>query len=111
MFGMFVLGIILFVNVLRKGQYKYQFKMLAWTIVTCVLVVSQSTAVFMNIYDGIIWFILPASLVIINDCSAYIFGVLFGRTPLIKISPNKTVEGFVGGLVSTVIWAYFVRFN
>ena len=109
MFCLFVFGIMLFVVSLRKGQYKYQFSMFAWTIVTCVLVVTQSTAVILNIYEGIIWLLLPASLVIINDCTAYIFGVFFGRTPLIKISPNKTVEGFIGGLVSTIVWAYFVR--
>lgn len=107
---MFVLGIVLFVNSLRRGQYKYQFKMFAWTIVTCVLVVSQSTAVILNIYDGIIWLLLPASLVIVNDCSAYIFGILLGKTPLIQLSPNKTVEGFIGGLFSTVVWAYLVYF-
>ena len=107
---MFVAGLILFVISLRKGQYKYQFKMFAWTVISCVLVVSQTTTVIMNIYDGIIWFILPASLVIVNDCSAYIFGVLIGRTPLIQLSPNKTLEGFIGGLLSTVFWAYLVTF-
>jgi len=84
--------------------------MFAWTIVTCALVVSQSTAVILNIYDGIIWFILPASMVIINDSFAYIFGILFGKTPLIKISPNKTVEGFIGGLFSTIFISFFVTF-
>lgn len=110
MFGLFVFGIMLFVISLRKGQYKHQFSMFAWTIVTCALVVSQSTAVILNIYDGIIWFILPASMVIINDSFAYIFGVLFGKTPLIKLSPNKTVEGFIGGLISTIYISFFVSF-
>jgi phosphatidate cytidylyltransferase len=32
-----------------------------------------------------------------------------GRTKLIKLSPNKTVEGFIGGGISTVIFAYYVR--
>lgn len=105
---MFVFGIILFVMSLRKRQYKYQFKVFAWTIIACVLVVSQTTAVIMNIYDGIIWLLLPASLVIVNDCSAYIFGVFFGKTPLIQLSPNKTLEGFIGGLISTIFWAYLV---
>lgn len=45
---------------------------------------------------------LPASLVIINDIFAYLFGFFFGRTPLIKISPKKTWEGFLGALVTTV---------
>lgn len=63
-----------------------------------------------------IWFFVPASLVICNDCFAYIFGVLFGRTPLIKLSPKKTVEGFVGAFISTmvfsVIWGtFFAQFD
>ena len=105
---MFVFGIVLFVLSLHKGQYKYQFSMFGWTIVTCVLIVTQSTAVIMNIYEGIIWLLLPASLVIVNDIFAYLFGVFLGRTQLIEISPNKTLEGFIGGLVSTVVWAYLV---
>ena len=105
---MFVFGIMLFVVSLRKGQYKYQFSMFAWTIIACVLIVTQSTAVIMNIYEGIVWLLLPASLVIVNDIFAYIFGVFLGKTPLIEISPNKTLEGFIGGLASTVVWAYLV---
>ena len=30
---------------------------------------------------------------------------MFGRTPLIKLSPKKTVEGFVGGALFTVVAA------
>lgn len=54
-------------------------------------------------------FILPASMVICNDISAYIFGRLFGRTPLSSLSPKKTVEGFIGGVFSTMIFGYFVN--
>lgn len=39
-----------------------------------------------------------------NDVAQYIFGRLFGRYKIIpKISPNKTVAGFVGGVLSTVV--------
>ena len=48
-----------------------------------------------------------ATLVILvgcNDTFAYVFGVLLGKHPLApKISPKKTWEGFVGGLVFTSI--------
>jgi len=32
-------------------------------------------------------------------------GFFFGRTPLIKLSPKKTWEGFIGGFIGTVIVA------
>jgi phosphatidate cytidylyltransferase len=101
---------MLFVISLRKGQYKYQFSMFGWTIISCVLVVTQSTTVILNIYEGIIWFILPVFMVIINDTSSYLFGVIIGKTPLIDLSPNKTLEGFIGGLFSTILSAFIVTF-
>lgn len=53
-------------------------------------------------------FLLPASLIAINDVAAYIFGFFFGRTPLIKLSPKKTWEGFIGASVATMISAFVV---
>ena len=54
------------------------------------------------ITQGLIWFIMPIMMVIINDVMAYMFGFFMGRTPLIKLSPKKTWEGFIGGGISTV---------
>lgn len=53
---------------------------------------------------GLIWFIVPVSMIVCNDVMAYLFGFFFGRTPLIKLSPKKTWEGFVGGGFATVIF-------
>ena len=61
-------------------------------------------------YEGLIWMLLPSSLIIINDIFAYIFGKLFGKTQLIALSPNKTVEGFIGGLIGTLIGSFLVKF-
>lgn len=61
-----------------------------------------------NVFEGMIWFFLPAALVITNDIFAYICGITFGRTQLIKISPKKTVEGFVGAWVMTAIFSVFL---
>ena len=43
----------------------------------------------------------------INDTMAYIVGSLIGRTPFSKISPKKTWEGTIGGIIlSSVIMGY-----
>ena len=46
-------------------------------------------------------------LVWINDAGAYVFGSLFGKHKfLARISPNKTWEGFAGGLLGCLAVAY-----
>lgn len=47
-------------------------------------------------------------LVINNDNMAYITGRFIGKTKLTDLSPKKTVEGFIGGLISTIILSFFV---
>jgi phosphatidate cytidylyltransferase len=47
--------------------------------------------------------------VMFNDAAQYVFGKLFGRTPLApSISPKKTWEGFVGGALTSTVIAMFV---
>lgn len=70
------------------------------------LIVVQAHFIMNNIFEGMIWFFLPASLVITNDIFAYICGITFGRTQLIKISPKKTVEGFVGAWILTIFFGF-----
>ena len=71
-------------------------------------VVTQSYLIIQNMFQGLIWLIMPVMMVIINDVMAYVFGFFMGRTPLIKLSPKKTWEGFIGGGLATVViesWA------
>ncbi|CAG8583094.1 4130_t:CDS:2 [Paraglomus occultum] len=51
------------------------------------------------------WLLLPASLVVCNDSFAYLCGFFWGKTPLIRLSPKKTWEGFIGGWICTMIFA------
>lgn len=45
-----------------------------------------------------------------NDTFAYVFGKLFGKHKLFpRISPNKTWEGFLGGVVSTLVASYIFQ--
>ena len=72
------------------------------------LIVVQAHFIVNNIFEGMIWFFLPVSLVIWNDIFAYLCGITFGRTQLIKLSPKKTVEGFVGAWICTVLLGYIL---
>jgi phosphatidate cytidylyltransferase len=52
--------------------------------------------------------LLAALLLITKSCDigAFLIGSRFGKTPLIpRISPNKTVEGSIGGIVFSVFFA------
>jgi len=66
--------------------------------------------------QGLVMFDADERVVICNDVFAYICGITMGRTPLIKLSPKKTVEGFVGAFLCTIVFAIvwgtlFSQFN
>lgn len=47
----------------------------------------------------------------INDVMQFTWGKLLGKHKIIpKVSPNKTWEGFIGGIISTTIIGYFLGF-
>ncbi|RKP19151.1 phosphatidate cytidylyltransferase, partial [Rozella allomycis CSF55] len=102
-FTLYILGIVLFVLNLKKGHYRFQFSQFALTHMALLLVVFQSHFIINNIMEGLVWFILPVGLVICNDIFAYLVGITIGRTQLIKISPKKTWEGFIGAFFITII--------
>ncbi|WP_090122437.1 phosphatidate cytidylyltransferase [Lutibacter oricola] len=48
-------------------------------------------------------------LIWVNDTFAYLTGNLIGKNKLLeRISPNKTIEGFIGGMLFTFIVSYFL---
>ncbi|KAL3506037.1 hypothetical protein ACH5RR_031419 [Cinchona calisaya] len=103
---LYIAGFMWFILTLKKKMYKYQFGQYAWTHMILIVVFTQSSFTVANIFEGMFWFLLPASLIVISDIAAYFFGFFFGRTPLIKLSPKKTWEGFIGASVTTIISAF-----
>lgn len=107
-FSMYSAGLVFFVLSLKPKKLKYQFGMFAWCHLTLLLVVVQSSFLVINMFQGLIWFIMPSLLIISNDSWAYVFGFFFGRTPLISISPKKTWEGFIGATFATLITGFLL---
>ncbi|CAK4614907.1 hypothetical protein LEN26_006415 [Aphanomyces euteiches] len=110
-FSLYALLFVFSVLSLKKGYYKYQMGQLTWTIVILALIVFQMRYVLDNIFRGLFYMFFPASLVICNDCFAYFCGKLFGKkfikTTFLKLSPNKTWEGFIGAFLCTLVYAFF----
>lgn len=76
--------------------------------------VSQLLSVSLFDHKGLSLCLLIVLSMWINDTMAYIVGSLIGKTPLSKISPKKTLEGTIGGIVlASLILGftaiYFVR--
>jgi phosphatidate cytidylyltransferase len=67
-------------------------------------------ALVRNQADGISTLIFVLLLVMASDTGAYFTGIWLGRTKLApRVSPNKTVEGAIGGLAACVIAGLVLR--
>lgn len=61
----------------------------------------------LDLPNGTNWFFMLLAIVLIGDTSAYLVGSTIGKNKINEaISPNKTWEGGIGGLVGSVAAAY-----
>ena len=59
--------------------------------------------------DGILWIIWLFVVVFLNDTGAFYTGTFFGKRALApKISPNKTIEGSLGGIAGAVLAGFIL---
>lgn len=95
---------------LRYRQYLF------YLLIMTLYLLSSSILFYIGIqvngYKYLILLVVPMEL---NDVSQYMSGKLFGKTKITpNISPNKTVEGVIGGVVMTAIifnLMYYLLFN
>lgn len=60
---------------------------------------------------GLFYVILAFTICWLSDTGAYFMGTFFGKHKLCpKISPKKTVEGFIGGIASAVLLSLLAAF-
>lgn len=79
------------------------------------LVIFFSMSNILGTYDPMI-ILSFLSLIWISDSAAYVFGVSFGKRPLLKsVSPKKSIEGFIGGVIFSillsVIFSFYININ
>ncbi|EPU3936497.1 phosphatidate cytidylyltransferase [Morganella morganii] len=76
-----------------------------WSVMIAVYCLSYAPALLVlpipGFTDNINLLLFLMIVVQISDVLQYVFGKLFGKHPIVpKLSPNKTVEGFIGGILS-----------
>ncbi len=69
----------------------------------------------LTVNQGLIYVLMGFSCIWASDIGAYVIGKTFGKTRLSAISPKKTVEGAVFGLISCVavalFWAHYLNWH
>lgn len=78
---------------------------LLYYIVICIYIFSISSLWYIgrteNGYKLLILLVVPIEL---NDVFQYLSGKLFGKRKIVpQISPNKTIEGLIGGIICTML--------
>jgi phosphatidate cytidylyltransferase len=77
--------------------------------VVWVGVLGAFAALILKIPDqGVSILLVAVVATVAHDTGAFFIGRAMGRTPLSAISPNKTVEGLVGGMVATLVGVFVV---
>lgn len=74
---------------------------LSWALLTNLR--SRFDSQFLGDFFGKMYVVLIVASIWINDTMAYIVGSFIGKTPLTKISPKKTWEGTIGGIILAVL--------
>ena len=104
----YVIIFIYFLILIETYQYFKEYKLIPFIYIIIsflfILNLEFNNNYFLN-------FNLFICTIIIFDTFSYLIGKLFGKKQLIKVSPNKTIEGFIGGasssLILSILFAYY----
>lgn len=111
--GALLINIALLFELFRKGPTLARDKMaklarLTGYVILPFMLIIRLPFLVPGIYTP---YVVIGSFILIwtNDTFAYIVGKTMGRTKLFeRISPKKTIEGFLGGMIFTIIGAYIL---
>jgi phosphatidate cytidylyltransferase len=104
-YSLSVILVLVFVIHLNEDNRQAAFQKLVTTLCGCVVIAIPTTLYTKAALSAVFWFWAGASVIVYNDSAAYFCGRLLGRKiinrELIKLSPKKTWEGFIGALIIT----------
>ena len=90
--------------VLTRGELKITGMSAAFCTTTYVILAFSALSAVRTLDNGVFYMFIPFICSWVSDMFAYFVGRLFGKHKLIpEISPKKTVEGSIGGIVFAVL--------
>ena len=107
-----IIGVAVIILLADLVSKKINFKVLLVSAVGIIYIsmglslIFQLRALMSNTFVGDIGYTIPLVLIVsiwVNDTAAYLVGSLIGRRPLSSISPNKTWEGTIAGILISVL--------
>lgn len=110
-YGLISLTLIMLYSLITKKSTFREISLLTlgmlWIAGSSVFVLATGWKFQAGQYDPTLPLVL-LSLIWINDAGAYLAGSLFGKRQLSPISPGKTWEGFISGVIFTGLAAWVV---
>ncbi len=114
---LFVVPIIMFLSIGLYELYKMYMKERKLDNYLLIYLVVFLMGLFsMNFIDmspkmGTFYLVILLIMCMLNDTFAYFIGRRLGKTKFSKVSPNKTIEGLIGGIfVSILVFILYVLF-
>jgi len=90
------------ISIRQTSQCLTRYCLLGLTHLAVFYLVGAGYLLNLTLRHGMVWYIFSMSIITVNDIMAYMAGFFAGCTPLIVLSPKKTVEGFIGGGLATL---------
>lgn len=101
---MVLIGILLYLLASVVTKNKFTFDDAGFMVISVLYVGMGFYYLFVTREVGIMYIFLALFTIWATDSGAYFIGKAFGKNKLWpEISPNKTIEGFVGGIISALV--------
>ena len=104
------LGLLIFFSALfgemLYNHVKVRFEMIGFCLLAGVILPYMLSALvrILDLYSGREMIVIPLILAFLPDSGAYFIGIRYGKRKLApNISPNKSVEGALGGVATAII--------
>nr|HQE12625.1 phosphatidate cytidylyltransferase [Flavipsychrobacter sp.] len=111
-----VLGIVITTSLFLSTILKETINMQQWNLFSSSMLYIVMPIILL-LYLRSLSLSIPLALILMiwmNDTMAYLVGSFIGKTPFSKISPKKTWEGTLGGvlltLIGAAIWGYYAPY-